>query len=340
LLVNRATARLRWYAKRTVHRLDNPELASARRLLKRMRVDPPDVLWLGDSTTIFLAPGDRDRRRLADVVADELGPSVSMHVISGAGYHSGLHRAYLELLRGQPGRPVILHSLWVRGRFQPWIHHPTYGHEAVLPRVQALDHSTAPWQVWASIPRPGRDAFARHAQMPHTTLRGPGRVADYVDPLRGSGLDPQQRIEMMNMFHHGARLEPDTPSLGPVTALGRSARELGRGTVAYYNPVCIERGVEVLGTEFRPHVLRNHAILEAAYRAGAGPEATVLSYLPEFVKAEFMDPELADEHLGERGRRRLGREIAEAVTEKLAEPDPPQSVRVPAGQSGESPVGD
>jgi hypothetical protein len=55
---------LRVGLRRQLTRFDSPELRHARRLVKRLRSNPPGVIYLGDSTTLFVDPRDADQRRL------------------------------------------------------------------------------------------------------------------------------------------------------------------------------------------------------------------------------------------------------------------------------------
>jgi len=312
-----AASRLRRAARRAFVRLDNPEVRHARVLVKRLRRRAPDVLYLGDSTTVFVGGADVDRRSLGEMIRGELAGRADLHVIGGGGYHTGLHAAYLHLLGAASPKPLVLHSLWIRGRYPPWIEHPVYGHRRAIALINGLDPSTPLWRIRASLPAPEPDEFEAFYRIPHRTLLGDLTVGDYVRPLKNGALAPDERLRLMYAYHHGAELAADADGIADVANLGRRLREAGCRTVAYQTPLSVETGVQVFGSEFAQLVARNWRLIDDAYREGMGGEARILETGMIFPAAEFIDPADADEHLNDEGRLRLARLIVAAVVDEL-----------------------
>ena len=306
--------RVRVGIRRQLTRLDNPELRNARKLLKRMRTNPPAVLYLGDSTSLFVDPEDADQRRLWHMICDGLAPR-DVHVIAGGGYGPELHAAYLRLLEGTPARPLVLHSLCFRV-LEPLIEHPAYGKRKELAAIQRIDPATPSWRIRAMIPRPTQEEFERFYELPHHTLLGELKVGDYVRPLKNGGLAPDEHMRLIYGYHHGADLSRSR-GIEAVTRLGRCLRELGCRTVAYQTPVPLQTGVEIFGAAFEELVVENWRVMEAAYREGLGREAAVLQTGTIFAPEEFIDPADGTEHLNEEGRRRLAETIVDAVEAEL-----------------------
>jgi hypothetical protein len=297
-------------------RLDNPEVRHARRLIRRLRRNPPDVLYLGDSTTLWISGYDSDQRRLGQMIRDELAPLAEVDVIAGGGYGPELHEAYLRLVAGSPARPLVVHTLAFRV-LHPLIEHPAYGKRKELAAVRAIDPSTPWWRVRASLQKPGPDEFERYYRLRHKTMLGDLAVGDYVLPLKNGSLGPEEHLRMLYAYHHGAALTPESRGIDAVTQLGRRLRELGCRAVAYQTPVPVQTGVEIFGPEFEQLIASNWGVMEAAYREGFGPDATILQTGSIFSPEEFIDPADGSEHLNERGRRRLAATVVDAVRAEL-----------------------
>lgn len=311
-------SRLRPIARHWYHRADNPDVRAARRFLKRLRSDPPDVLYLGDSTTMWISPDDTDRRNLGQIVSDGLGDGITIHVIAGAGYTAKMQLAHLRLLEAHKSRPLVLHPLWIRGYFTAWAKHPVYGYEAALAKINSLDPHGPAWRAWASFPRPTPEDFERHGEIPHPTLLGDWQVKDYAEPLRHRiGLSEREYARLIHAFHDGQRLALGSPELEPLVRFGRRLDELGLRTVAYHNPLAIETGVALLGPEFAEVTGSNRAVLEQAYLADRAGRPPILQTGHVFAPDEFVDPNIADSHLNQRGRVRLAQMIVCAVRAAL-----------------------
>jgi hypothetical protein len=308
--------RLRVGVRRQLTRLDNPEVAHARRLVRRLRGNAPDVLYFGDSTSLFVDPNDADQRRLGHMIRDQLADVADVEVIAGGGYGPELHEAYLRLVQASPARPLVLHSLAFRVLY-PLIQHPAYGKRKELATVRDLDPSAPWWRIRASLPKPGPEEFERFYRLPHKTLIGEMPVGDYVKPLKANSLSPEEKVRLLYAYHHGSELSADSVGVEAVVELGRRLRALGCRTIAYQTPVPIETGIELFGPRFGELISSNWEVMEAAYREGIGRDATILQTGTMFSADEFIDPSDGTEHLNERGRLRLASTIVESVRAEL-----------------------
>lgn len=273
-------------------RVDHPQLRDARRLLGSRA----DVVMLGESVLVWVGPHDKDRRTLPAMVADGLEPDASLVAVSGGGYHAELLAAYLELLGRLPHRPrAVVLPLWVRGRLQPWMDHPRFGHHDALQRLRLLDPATAPWRVRGSLKRGGD--WAAFYRVPYETLLGPGTVGDYAVPLKDGSVTGDERMRLLYAYHHGGVVEPSA-----FTTLGAAARALEVPVVVYQAPVSVVTGERVL-PGLAQRVADNFAAADAAFRAAL--DVPVLQTGTAFGEEAFIDPTDGSEHLNEKGRREL-----------------------------------
>jgi len=311
-----AILRARRLARRTVHRLDNRAVADARRMVRRLRQNPPDVLYVGDSQSIWVDPDDGDPRSVAQIIGDELGPDLDLHTMAYAGYHNQLHEAYLRFVEATDARPLVLIDMGIRVTYQIWIEHPVHGHQRALAWLEGIDPATPWWRIRAGFPRPGPEAWEQFYGTPHPTLLGDLTVGEYVRPLKNGALSPEEHQRLMYAYYHGAPLRPDDIGIANTRNVGRRLRKLGCKAVAYHGPMPIERCVELFGPSIVAMIEGNFQLIRDAYREGLGdPGATVLHTGTEFGTDEFLDD--GSEHLNGRGRQRFGRIIADAIKAEL-----------------------
>jgi hypothetical protein len=291
-------------------------------LLRAVRASKaPDVVYIGDSTVSFTAPGDVDKRRLSVMVDDPL-PHNSLFAIFGGSYHADLIADYVNLIALTPARPVVIVPLWVRGRYVPWIEHPAFGHKPAMDYIRAITPNTPTRAVRKGFPLPASAEFDELYVLRHKTLLGDLSIGEYITPLKDreqwKGRE-DERIRMLHGYHHGAALVPGSPAMDAVVKLGRALRDLGCPVVAYQTPVPVESGVGYFGEEFAELARANFAALDAAFTEGLGRAVDIIQSGTIFASSEFIDIAGADEHLNEVGRRRLAALIASSAASALAE---------------------
>ena len=312
----RTSAKLRYRVKRGLNRIDNPEVRNARRLVKVMRSNPPDVLYLGESLANAVGLDDKDPRRLSQMVADELEGTATVFTVADGGYSPELFEAYLRLVEGTPARPLVLHTMGPR-ILHPLIAHPTYGKLQALPVIRSLDPGGSTWRMRASLPRATSEDFERYYALPHPTIMGDDlKVGDYVKPLKNGALEPKERLRILYAYHHGARLTPETPSLEAYTGLGRRLRSMGCKTVAWLAPIPIPIGIELFGPEFEQLTYENWDVMKAVYLE-ANPGATIIEAGDIFGLDQFIDVTDGTEHLNDVGRRKTAALLAAGIRQEL-----------------------
>jgi hypothetical protein len=297
-------------------RFDHPAVRAARHLVRSCRETPADVVYLGDSLASFVAPEDSDRRRLPEMIADELPLGATLHAAHGGGFHPGLFREFLRLIGDVPNPPVAVLPLCIRLCHVPWVEHPLYGYRGAMERLRRMTPATPTWRIRAALARSADDDVARVAALRYPTLAGDLAIGDYVAQLKDPsryGLDETERLRLLYAYHHGAILSPDAPALDAIAQLGADLRSRGWPVVAYESPIPVERGEALWGPSLRRLAADGYALLRDAFRRGYGDGACILETGLAFDDSQILDPDDACEHLNERGRKRLAAEIADAV---------------------------
>lgn len=291
--------RLRYHARMWRRRLDNPEVAAARRLLAQVRTAPPDIVQLGASESLFVAPYDEDQRTLPVMLAEQIAPR-TVRSLAGPGYHPALFRAYLRRLAAEAARPTIVVGVCVRLGYPAWELHPVYRYE------RARRWLVRGWPLRALLPLPSSRDMARLDRVHYPTLAGDLTVGEYRSSLK----DPAERdIARLYAYHHGSSEGVSATWLADVRGLMADAAAAGFPLVAYFMPIPVEYGVKLWGEELRAIAERDVATTLAALPAGTRVVESALNFTTD----EFIDPDDGAEHLNERGRRRLATMISSAL---------------------------
>lgn len=296
-------------------RIDNPAVRNARTLLRRLPGDPPDVIYLADSLVLHVAPEDTDRRTLDVMIADQLPQGTSLLTLAGGGFHPRLFRAYFDLFRFSDARPVVITPLSPRLAYDAWAEHPVYGHAVALRTVRNI---TAPSRFGPIKPvaRPTDADIARHDLKAHPTLLGDLTVGDYRRVVKQGPHNSDEAQRHLYAYHHTHLLRADSQYLQAITDMCARARELGIPHVVYETPYPMERGVELLGPQFREVAEANLAMVRDAARAG-NPDLVPAETGALFGTGDFLDPFDGSEHLNQFGRARMADILTEAVQAQL-----------------------
>lgn len=303
-----------YYTKRALARVDDPEVRKVRRLVARLRENPPDVLYLGDSTTFFVSPDDTDKRRLSKMIEDGLGERVSVLCLFGGSWHPALFAELVRLVADTGARPVIVVPLCARVRTVPWAEHPVFGHRQLVDYLRTLPDGAPSRSLRTSFPRPGEADFEVHYRRPHPTWLGDWTIGDHVRPLKDlTTLTGDERVRRLYAYHHGGAVPGSGPYLDDVTLLGTRLRALGTPTVVYETPIPVQAGSDYFGSPFTDLATRNLDLIAGALHKGIGEHAVVLREGTDYGTELFLDRSDASEHLNERGRLRLAAGVVDAV---------------------------
>lgn len=307
--------------KRLRERLDDTEVRQARHLVRPLRsAQPPQVVVFGDSTWVFTADYDEDRRSLSQMLVAELGPNVSVHVCAGAGYHPALVSAYVRLIARHKAQPIVIAPLCARMASVAWSTHPRYSYVRAIERIDRIAGDAPLRSIRAALPEITPADFERYGRTVIRTWAGEAPIHELREPLRNPaahGLSEDERRTMLYAYHHGERLDPAQRSLQETEALGAALRSLGPRPVLFETPAPVDDGVVLWGEQFRETLDHNLRLLSEAVRRGYGEPIDVLPTGTAFERAEFIDPADGSEHLNERGRRHLAAVLAEATKAML-----------------------
>ncbi len=283
----------------------------------------PDVLVFGDSSMLWRSPTEAEKRSLAAMFTDALGPAVSQHFVIGNGYSPRLIGAFLAGLRDLPGRPkvaVVPTTLLAMG--SAWTPHPRLSYETtakgLLELVEAGDYRRR------HLPEPPLELWEAYDRLPAPSMIGArrtlGELRMIVNAVPANAEQQpvtkwQQlvRTRLMSDMGYAEELTPDIAGVRYTAELAAALHAQGIPSVAYVSPVNYQLIGKLLRRDVADHIGRNEQVLAETWRTasdGTGRVAQGALISPE---SDFGDPV----HLNGAGRARLTPLIADPVLELL-----------------------
>lgn len=271
---------------------------------------PTDVLFLSASVNWFTAPGDNDRRKVSEILADEL--QVEVAEIDHAAYHLGVFDGicrYSSRTGSSPERHWVV-SVNLRSFSNHWLLRPRWRFDELSRFLHGEEPSSSPVTDWTRrlIARPLRtfkaipDPKAQYLNAP--VFDGDRRVGTVSDVE--SSVEPLDHI----IDRYAGTIHPDSERVQQLTALARCARQGGLRILFFVPPVDHEYCKAHYGDAFTERLRRNVTTL----RGVLSDEGFELLDLSESLSsAHFAHDGRPDEHLTEGGRQSLARSLAVAA---------------------------
>lgn len=286
-------------------------LKCVRRLDGCIRSDV-DIVMFGDSVLTHVPDKDTDRRAISDILAD-LQPDLRVAAVHHPAFHLGVYDAMVRyILRdGDPQLRFVVVPINMRSFSTSWHMEPRYQFEDLLwyLRYEGWGYRLAyrPLHVFKALaPSLSEPEFQ---DLPiYIDGKFDARVADYVD-------DESSRTGFR--LHYMEQLNPDHPKLRALASLARVARDAGLEVVFYVTPLNLRYGETIEGTNLQTTVEANIRAVQSAL-SPFGQQALDLSagIPPSF----FVSNRTAGEHLNEKGRRFVAREISAEISRRSTSP--------------------
>jgi hypothetical protein len=294
----------------------NPELLNLRNLLRRFQdQDPPQVVFLGDSSSVWIGPDDSDKRTVPDMVADLLGPRTPMIVARGPGYCAGIYGAFLRHLAAcSPPQGIVMMSA-VRVSMTPWRLHPHYSAARSVALMNAMP-AGLPWREVPLDPMPPSPAdWDDYDRLTVDMWDGDRRTVGELRLLLKAQPQSQVQRVLQNRLLHSLHF-PETVHRGDRGAeewigVGEQCAKIAAPTTMVATPVNHAAALPEVGEGLRIRVQETFDAVSGAWLEGVGDargsaeSQTLTSFEPNL----FIEPDQPHEHLNEAGRRRLAQSI-------------------------------
>ncbi len=272
----------------------------------------PEVLLFGDSAMFWTLLSDRDHRHLVNMLRDELGGQVSFEALVGPGYNPRMVLAFLEALGGCRARPkVVLVPASVLMASTLWLSHPRMSYEVEAVELRRLTADGA--RSTRRIRRTADGSLEEFDRLPTPSLYGARRTAGELRLIINSTPETkwQTAVRTRHMLdaYNAEQLTPESLGVRLVGQMGAALGELDLPSVAYIAPVNHELLKITLGEIALERLRDNAAVVESAFLQTANSRGRVVNAAFDSPAVEFSDPV----HLGDAGRARLARRLAETM---------------------------
>jgi hypothetical protein len=275
----------------------------------------PQVLLLGDSV-MYWTIKEPDRRRLADMISDELEADVDCLTVAGAGYSSRMYMAFLSAISASRARPrVVVVQITLVTLTPPFIDHPERG---CAKAAEAVRHAVATWpDAPKSYVKAGEEDWATYDRLPAPTMIAQHRTMAELDLFvnAASSSSGQRTARMRHILdsYNGEIFGPESRGIVYLTELGSVLRGMNLRSVLVISASNCELAETLLGEGARAHLERNADVVEAAFLGATGELGTVVNNVSAIEGSEFSDPL----HLRQQGRLRTANGVAAAVRAHL-----------------------
>jgi hypothetical protein len=271
------------------------------------------ILYFGDSVIGSAAASDKDKSSITDMLA-RLKPGISIADLSRSANHVGLFEAMIEHIARSRKRPeAVIIPINIRN-FSPW-----YDRRPEFQFEKEIFYLTAPSPLVAYFYKPlavfrainvNAVPFAEYYQTPvYRGAKKIGTIGDFIHTTYA--VETQENIASGFIFAYMFEIDPHHRQLESIRNMADLADRAGIKTYYYITPIDHVRGEKIHGEEFRKQAEKNTelvcAILEEKNHSCHN---FAFSLNPD----HFSSPILPSEHLNEKGRMFIAKEVAKMLS--------------------------
>jgi hypothetical protein len=278
--------------------------------------DGLDVVYMGDSCVIDIAPDDVDRRNLAEMLNQRL-PQSRVESVAHYAYHGELFEGIGHVLaEGSAPPKVVVVPINMRSFSLIWDQRP----EFQFPRVKFLLEHRSPWAritlkpliVFRYIDTTPVTQREFEAMPVYVAMEKQGTVRDYDYPLGEHA--HEDYFQKQFLYTYAYPLDKKHRKLQGLLQTIRILREAGIAPVVYITPLDYQSAVRYSGVLLDEQLNKNIQLVLEVFRE-EGVEVIDLSRAldPE----AFCYDQYVHEHLDQRGRLLVVEKVAKAVGQIL-----------------------
>jgi hypothetical protein len=288
----------------------------AREALDRALENRADLVLFGDSVFRRKSADDRDSRDLVAMLSDQLPPPIG--VVDHPGYGMEVYESFVEYVARQPHRPRrMAFAINLRSFSPEWDRAPGWQFERQKRRNRWGDLVALTLMKPLSTFGVIRRSSISQDEYENTPVwqgdRPVGVLRDYQGPAFEIVSEDHIRKKMICRYLYG--LAAEHRKVQSMMRIVELCEKHGMKASFYITPVDVESGDRSVGPEFGKQVAANARVLvdRLAARNVAVADFSRLLGASEFCWREEGYP---SEHLKDRGRERLAREIVRFVDPK------------------------
>lgn len=311
-------AQARKLARTWAHQHVDRPITGTVRVASSLRRNASDIIYFGDSSLLHISPLDTDRRRIGEMLADDIQLPIAQFY--GPGYPPAVFAEAARLFARFSGARAIVVSMAIRPGTQLHVsEHPVYGYTHAR-RVLTSAEEAGPLLLSQALrAAPKAEDYRRFEALQRTSRWGGERtIGDYRRALKGfraKTADHAQRALIFDYFH--GEYSAGSPGIDDWRRLGANLSKFGVPVVAYRTYMPLQMGTRVIGEDFAAHIEQNFRAVESAFLEGLEGAGSMTPIQPP-ADEHFIEPRDATEHLNQEGRLALVKQVAASLRREMA----------------------
>lgn len=300
--------------------MESQRLPSIVKTFDRLEEDGTDIVYVGDSCLLNNAPGDKDRRKLPEMLNDHLeGEEVS--AIAHWAYHPEVFEGISHALTRWENPPkVMVFPINLRAFSTLWDRRPMFQleeHKYFLRYMGTVERAAYRPLVIFDFIEVQPLSEAEFGAVP-VFIEGHQRgvVADYERPVLAYA-DRSEFFQDQFLNAYGYTLEAEHRKLQATVKTIQILKQKGVIPVVYIAPIDLENAAHFAGEGLVRRIEKNVTVVQEVLGA-EGVQVIDLSFTQESEAFYYQDT--LNEYLDEAGRDEVSGILANYIREQLTEP--------------------
>ncbi|MEN6576473.1 MAG: hypothetical protein ABFD90_09025 [Phycisphaerales bacterium] len=296
----------------------------------------PEIVYFGDSTILRISDEDRDRRSTADMLAADLSGKARVLELSHGAYHMGIYYHMVNTFRITRTRPRLLVIPINMRSFSPqWYLRPSWEFKAEIGLLRRY-YSRKGLRTRYRKADVATGYEETRVECPLTNLRTIGEFETLRLSSPPASPQREQRRKELFAYFFLCPISDGHPLLVKLREMVKLARMLRIVVLFYMTPINVEAASDSVGPEFDHYFSRNLQVVRAALaeegcvfvKDGCSEgndrgdrSVACMDFSRALASDCFFHPGSIDEHLNEKGRKFISKEIGAVVPMLLGETD-------------------
>ena len=286
-----------------------------------------DIIYLGESSNNSFREEDLDKRKISDFISDYY-PGLGLHDLTKPAAHAGVFKILLRQMPAESQVRTVIVTMTLRSFNAQWIYsnletslqkslvllrpYPPLADRFLL-SFKAYDIKTDEERTREFKRQWVRDKLHFPYDFPHEDVRKWDRWMAHQGIRDTTGALDQALTELACHYIKAYGFQIDTlenPRIADFDDIVELARERGWHLVFSLMAENAEKAEQLVGKDLLFLMNQNRELLLDYYRAKG---VTVVDHLSSVEDAQFTDQTWTTEHYGEKGRKTIARQTAEAL---------------------------
>jgi len=287
--------------------------------------DPPEILFLGDSTVVRGSYLDDDRRSIPEMLQGLLGKEIKVLSLAKGAYHTGIFYHLINMLNRTLNKPrLIILPINMRSFSPQWHLCPKYQFLSEIEHLKR-NYKNNSSNLRCKIKKYRMPFHEIQVEYPMTTFRTVGEFEECLKSKPNEYYLQIERRKQLSIYFYLHKLTSNHPKLESLKDILKLVRKLDIKILLYITPVNYLAAGKNVGKNFHKHFSYNLSILKTMLKNenvliidnesfGEEEFRNTFKVCTDFANSlgreYFFHAEFLNEHLNEKGRTFLAEHIS------------------------------